>query len=96
VNVRYTRNALRDLEQISSYLAARNVKVAADVLAAVEDVASRLERFPYSAQATEMPGVRAAPVTGFPYIIFYTVENPDVVIHHVRHAARLRPWHEPE
>lgn len=92
MSVRYTRDALGDLEQISSYLAQHNPAVAAALLDAVESVVERLARFPLSAQATEMPAVRAAPVLRYPYIVFYTAEEGDVVIHYVRHAARLRPW----
>jgi toxin ParE1/3/4 len=62
------------------------------LLDAVESAVTRLARFPLSAQATEMPGVRAAPVLRYPNIVFYTAEAGDVVIHYVRHAARLRPW----
>lgn len=61
MSVRYTREALDDLNQISSYLAKHNPAVAAALLEAVEAVVARLDRFPMSAQATEMPGVRAAP-----------------------------------
>ncbi len=92
MSARYTRDALRDLDQISSYLAEHDPAVAAALLDAIEAVVARLARFPLSAQATEMPGVRAAPVLRYPYIVFYTVDAGDVVIHYVRHAARLRPW----
>jgi toxin ParE1/3/4 len=95
VSVRYTRDALHDLDQISSYLAKRNIRAAAAILDAVETVVARLGRFPYSSQTTEMPGIRAAPVARFPYIVFYSVENGDVVIHYVRHASRMRPWESP-
>lgn len=96
MSVRYTREALDDLNQISSYLAKHNPAVAAALLEAVEAVVARLDRFPMSAQATEMPGVRAAPVHRYPYIIFYTAEAGDIIIHYVRHAARLRPWENNE
>jgi addiction module RelE/StbE family toxin len=92
VSVRYTSDALRDLDQISSYIARQNVNAAADLMAAVETVVARLERFPRSAPETEIKGVRGTPALHFPYIIFYTVENHGITIHYVRHAARLRPW----
>ncbi|MBM3526964.1 MAG: type II toxin-antitoxin system RelE/ParE family toxin [Alphaproteobacteria bacterium] len=96
MSVRYTRDALHDLDQISSYIAQHNTRAAAAVLEAVETVARRLGRFPYSAQATEMPGIRATPIARFPYVVFYSVEGSDVVIHYVRHASRLRPWESPK
>jgi toxin ParE1/3/4 len=96
MSARYTREALADLNQISSYLAKQNPAVAAAFLDAVEAVAERLARFPLSAQETKMPGVRATPVMRYPYIVFYTAEDGDVVIHYIRHAARLRPWETEE
>jgi len=94
MSLRYPREALRDLDEISSYIADHNLKAAVAFLNAVETVAQRLERFPQSAMETEMAGVRAAPVLRFPYLIFHTVENGEIVIHYVRHAARLRPWEQ--
>jgi addiction module RelE/StbE family toxin len=94
MSVRYTRDALRDLEQISSYLAEQNAPAAAGLLDAVEKIVARLNRFPYSAPQTEMSGIRAASVLRYPYIIFYTVEGDEVLIHYIRHAARLRPWEQ--
>lgn len=96
MSVRYTRDALRDLDQISAYIARQNVKAAADLLAAVETVVARLERFPISAPETEMKGVRSTPALHFPYIVFYTAEDHGITIHYVRHAARLRPWESEE
>lgn len=94
MSVRYTRDALRDLDQISSYVAEQNVAAAAGFLDAVETVTARLDRFPFSAPQSEMPSIRAASVLGYPYIIFYTIDGDHVTIHYVRHAARLRPWEE--
>ncbi len=96
MTARYTREALSDLDQISNYLAERNPAVAGGFLNAVQQVVERLARFPLSAQETEMPNVRAAPALHFPYIIFYTAESGDVVVHYIRHAARLRPWETEE
>lgn len=96
MSARYTRDALSDLDQISSYLAKHDPTVASSFLEAVDLVVGRLARFPLSAQATKMPGVRAAPVHHYPYIVFYTAEDSDVVVHYVRHAARLRPWETDE
>jgi len=39
-----------------------------------------------------MPGVRRAYIRRFRYNIFYTVEGAEVVILHIRHAARRWPW----
>jgi addiction module RelE/StbE family toxin len=92
MSVRYTRDALRDLDQISAYLARHNVSAATDFLASIEAIVARLERFPRSAPETEMKGVRSTPMLHLPYIVFYSVEDHSITIHYVRHAAKLHPW----
>ena len=92
MTVRFTRDALHDLDQISTYLAERNRPAADAVLNTIERVVSRLERFPHSAPETEFSGVRAAPALRYPYIIFYRVRQASIEILYVRHAARLKPW----
>lgn len=92
MTVRYTRDALEDLDRISAYLEELNPSAAAAVLNAIERVISRLGRFPHSAPEIEIAGVRAAPALRFPYIIFYRARQGDIEILYVRHAARRRPW----
>jgi plasmid stabilization system protein ParE len=38
-----------------------------------------------------MPGVRAIPAAPFPYVIYYTQASREIVILHIRHAARDLP-----
>ena len=92
MTVRYTRDALEDLEQISAYLSGLNPSAAAAVLSAIERVIARLDRFPHSAPETEIAGVRATPALRYPYIVFYRVRRGDIEVLYVRHAARRRPW----
>jgi plasmid stabilization system protein ParE len=49
---------------------------------------------PYSAEETEIRGVRRVYIRRFRYSLFYTVEGDEIVILHVRHAARRWPWEE--
>jgi plasmid stabilization system protein ParE len=44
------------------------------------------------AEQTEKPGVRRVYIRRFRYSIFYTVEGNEIVILHIRHAARRWPW----
>ena len=94
MKVRYTATAAADLDDILSYLARRNPKAAADVLASIEATVSRIAKFPNSAQATDEPSVRMAPAGRFPYLVFYTLTEDEVWIIRVLHGARLRPWEE--
>jgi addiction module RelE/StbE family toxin len=92
MRVRYTEAALADLNAIFSYIAKDNPKAATFVVGRIEQVVSRIGDFPYMAHGTDEPGVRVIPVGRFPYLLFYSVSGQEVVILHVRHAARSRPW----
>ena len=92
MNVRYTETALEEIRAIRAYISERNLSTAEAVIGRVKAAVHRLSEFPLSAIETDMAGVRMTPVASYPYLIFYTVEADDVVILHVRHGARLKPW----
>jgi toxin ParE1/3/4 len=68
--------------------------VAATFVESVERKLVLLAEFPEMAQTSDEPNVRMTPVGRYPFLIFYTIERDEVVILHVRHAARQRPWQE--
>ncbi|MDO8552862.1 MAG: type II toxin-antitoxin system RelE/ParE family toxin [bacterium] len=91
MRVRYTEEAISDVEEILSYIALRNPVAAGIVSEVIELTIARAASFPYSAQATDETSVRMIPVGRFPYLIFYSVVRNTVWVLRVRHAARLRP-----
>ena len=50
--------------------------------------------FPFSAQETEKKGIRRKYVRRFHYSIFYAVENDEIVILYIKHAAQRLPWED--
>jgi plasmid stabilization system protein ParE len=92
MRVRYTDPASQELDASISYLLEHTPAIAADFADHVDDAIAQLLLYPYSAQETEMSGVRRKYVRRFQYSIFYTVERDEIVILHVRHAARQWPW----
>ncbi len=92
MKIRYTETALADLGDLLSYLIDRNPRAAATVGKAIEVTADRIAAFPESAPETDEPGVRMAPAGRFPYLIFYTATENEILIVRVLHGARLRPW----
>jgi len=92
VKVRYTDTASADLEDILNYLIERNPRAAANIGHAIETTVARITMFPDSAQATDEPTIRMAPLGRYPYLIFYAVGDDEVQIIRVLHGARLRPW----
>jgi toxin ParE1/3/4 len=90
MRVRYTETALRELEEIFSYLQNRNPKAAAAVVARIEQVVAWIGDFPQMGYLIE-DNIRLLPVGRYPFLIFYTADENDVIIRNVRHAARQRP-----
>ena len=95
MNVVWTTEALRDLNDIAEYLARHYPQVAPATEARIRAVVARIGRWPRSArQSAGRPGVRVIPLGPYPYKIFYRVEQDSVEILHIRHAAR-EPRNEP-
>jgi addiction module RelE/StbE family toxin len=92
MKVRYSETALRELDEIFAYIYERNRSAAAAVVDRVDRVAALLEEFPFAGHTTDEPGVRIMPLVRYPYLVFYAVNGEEIVILHVRHGARLRPW----
>jgi len=92
MKIRWTQPALFELEASTLYFREFAASVAPDFAANVEKALLQLSEQPYSAQETENPGIRRIYIRRFRHFIFYTVEADEVVILHIRHAARRWPW----
>jgi toxin ParE1/3/4 len=92
MRIRYTDVAAFELDASILYFIELAPLVAADFVDSINDALTQLLEHPYSAQETEKPGVRRIYVRRFRYLIFYTVEGDEIVILHIRHAARRWPW----
>jgi toxin ParE1/3/4 len=90
MKLRYERGALADLDEIFSYVAADSRTAAGRLVARIEDAARRIAATPYIGEATRNPRFRRLPIGN--YLIVYEVGTDEVVIHYVRHGARLQPW----
>jgi plasmid stabilization system protein ParE len=88
VKLRFTARAVGDLENIRAYLVARNPRGAERVRAHIELTIDRLANFPELGPATDEPSVRVLPLTRYPYLIYYSLVGDDLVILHIRQAAR--------
>lgn len=87
-----TTKAETDLDEIAAYLFARNPSGARNVEAALAAAFDLLARYP-EAGAQRRRGVRRFPLPGYPYLIFYRVDETidEITVFTIRHAAR-RTW----
>lgn len=88
MRLRYTAQAVSELDEILAYIAARSPAGASRVHARIKAVIDLLERHPQAGQRTSMPRVRRILATPYRYLIFYEQLADEVVVIGVRHSAR--------
>lgn len=88
MNVVYAPRALRDLQDISAYLADRSPSASVHVLAALKSSIDSLSYFPELGRLVDDLGHRRMPVPHHPYLIFYRIAGDELIILHVRHTSR--------
>ena len=95
MNVVYTDEALRNLDEILDNIAANYPTASASFQKRLRAVVARIGVWPESAQqVAERPGVRVAPLIRYPYKVFYRVTGEAVEILYIHHAARRPPWEQ--
>ena len=94
MRVIYTDEALRDLDQVLTFIAENYPAASAGFQRRLRVIEQRIGKWPESArEVTQRPGVRVVPFIRYPYKMFYRVMNGAVEILHIHQAAR-RPWGE--
>jgi toxin ParE1/3/4 len=90
--VRYTPQAIGDLDFIFNDVAKHNPRAASAVKSRIRKRIESLALFPLSGPETAKPGLRMLVVGRYPYLVFYEVDRAakQVAIVHVRHASRER------
>jgi len=86
--LRLDPRAVEDLTHIRRYLIERSTAGADRVRAHIAATLDYLVRFPRLGRSTDQPGVRVLPLRRYPYLVFYTLIDDDVVVLHIRHASR--------
>jgi toxin ParE1/3/4 len=93
MKVVYTDEALRDLDEILTYIAAHYPTAYAPFEKRLHTAVARIGAWPESAaEVAQRPGVRAVSLVRYPYKMFYRVTPDAVEILHIHHAARQEPW----
>lgn len=88
MNVRYSRVALRQLDEILEYISTDNPDAARGVVRHISNSINALSSFPNLGRPTNKKNIRVLTVTRFPYLVFYVASNADITILRIRHGAR--------
>jgi plasmid stabilization system protein ParE len=88
VKVRYTRRALRQLDEILDYVEAHSPQGAENLKRRLQIIILLLADHPNSGRLTNKRDIRRAVVRPYPYVVFYRSDATGIVVHGVRHTAR--------
>jgi toxin ParE1/3/4 len=89
MKVIYTDEALRDLDEVLTFIASNYPGITSAFQERLRMVERRLAEWPMSAEEViQRPGVRVVPLIRYPYRIFYRITSEAVEILHIHHAAR--------
>ena len=93
MRVRFSKLALAELDAILADIRADNPGAAAHLRERVGRVVGRIAQFPDGAQQVDTrPGIRRVPLVRYPYVIYYTIIEGDVMILRFLRGARRSPW----
>lgn len=91
LRARLSPRAISDLDSIREYLVQRSSRGAENVRRAIAETIALLEQFPGAGRTSAIKGVRVIPVVRYDYLVYYKVGADEVLILHIRHAARQLP-----
>ena len=91
MKLRFTRQALADLENAHTYVAERNPRAAAATAARIRDAIDGLILFPDRGRAGRISGTRELVIPATPFIVAYRIGNGHVDVLAIMHGARLWP-----
>ncbi len=91
MQVKWTRTALSNLNDLAEYVAKEDPQVASDMVSKIVLAVDKLLDYPGMGRPGRVPGTRELLVPGVPYIIPYRVKDDFVEILRVFHAKRRWP-----
>ena len=89
--IRFTPQALADLESIRDWITADDERAADRVLARIRQATTMLGQFPKLGHEGAVTGTRELKVTGLPYLLIYALYEGDIDILTVLHSRRRYP-----
>jgi plasmid stabilization system protein ParE len=96
MKLRFTHRAVENIAAIADYIRERNPAASQRVRAAIYESLQDLVLFPYIGRAQQTKGVRKFVTRKYPYLVYYTVDEPagEIVVLNVKHPAQRREHEE--
>ncbi|HEY9420415.1 MAG TPA: type II toxin-antitoxin system RelE/ParE family toxin [Thermoanaerobaculia bacterium] len=91
MRVRWTRRALRSLDQIAAYIAQDRPMAASRMSQRIYEAVENLATNPEAGRPGRVPGTRELIIAGTPFIVPYRIGTDVLDILTVLHAARKWP-----
>jgi toxin ParE1/3/4 len=89
--LRWTREAAADLENIANYLFEKTPERAAELVWGIYDAPIALLTFPYRGRVGRKEGTRELVLSPLPYIVVYQVRGETVHVVRILHGAQKWP-----
>jgi addiction module RelE/StbE family toxin len=90
MNVKFTRKAQADLDQLRAFISQENPAAASRLVTRLLELSWRLADNPKEGRRTDEPGVHVLIVARLNYLIFYRLSETELQILHIRHTSRSR------
>ena len=88
MRIRWTPDAVTDLENIVSYVQRERPSAASAVARTIIDAIASLTRFPNRGRPGTVPGTRELVIPTLPYIVVYSSTDQAVQLLHIFHTAQ--------
>jgi toxin ParE1/3/4 len=89
MTIRWTPNALRDVDSLHSYIAADHPNAAVDVVSKIAEGITDLTRHPANGRKGRVAGTRELIV--HPYVVAYRIDRQSIHVVAIIHGARRWP-----
>jgi toxin ParE1/3/4 len=90
MNIRWTKEAVANLERISLYIAEDSFDDALKTVNRIYERIEQLSAFPQRGRVGREPDTRELVLSPLPYIVAYRVKESTVEILHIWHGAQRR------
>jgi toxin ParE1/3/4 len=91
MELRWTEEAVTDLERITDYLFEKTPGHAPELARAIYNAPAALLRFPYSGRLGKKQGTRELVLAPLPYLMVYRISGDAIHIARILHGAQKWP-----